>query len=113
MSLLPPPRPLSIHSCNAVDRWRNFEHSWNNYCVANELDQKSEPVQVATLLTVIGEEARAVYSSFDDWENEGDEYKIQPVLNKYSNYCHNKNGPFKRLMFSLYKHQQAGSSIVV
>ena len=41
---------------------------------------KSGKVQVATLLTVIGEEAREVYSTFTDWTNAGDENKIQPVL---------------------------------
>jgi len=43
-----------------------------------ELGKKSEPVQVATLLTVIGEEAREVFSTFD-WTQESDESKIEPV----------------------------------
>ena len=35
------------------------------------LQQKREKVQVA-LLTVIGEEAREIFVTFTDWENEGD-----------------------------------------
>ena len=44
-------------------------------------------VQVATLLTVIGEEAREVYSTFSGWENDGDYAKIGPVLEKFERYC--------------------------
>ena len=54
-----------------------------------ELDTKSEGIQVATLLTVIGEEARGVYSTITDWANEGEENKIAPVLCavKFAEYC--------------------------
>ena len=40
---------------------------WENYALATELNKKSEPVQVATLLTLTGEEAREVYSTFNTW----------------------------------------------
>ena len=50
--------------------------------MAMELSKKPQPVQVATLLTVIGEDAREVYSTFADWESEGDESKIDHVLSK-------------------------------
>ena len=55
--------------------------------MATELDTKSEGIQVATLLTVIGEEARDVYSTITDWANEGEENKIAPVLQKFAEYC--------------------------
>ena len=44
-----------------------------------ELNKKSEPVQVATLLTVTGEDAREVYSTFNAWTQEGDHQPIKPV----------------------------------
>lgn len=44
------------------------------------LSEKAEAVQVATLLAVIGEEACEVVSTFSDWEQEGDDAKITPVL---------------------------------
>ena len=53
---LPPPQQLEIHNCNAADKWMRFELAWSNYSAATQLDEKSEHVQVATLLTVIGEE---------------------------------------------------------
>ena len=78
--------------------------------MATELDTKSEGVQVATLLTVIGEEARDVYSTFTDWANEGDENKIAPVLQKFAEYCQpRKNIPFERYRFNR-RTQEAGES---
>lgn len=53
---------------------------WRNYALATELTETSEDVQVATLLTVVEEEAREVYSTFSGWGNDGDQNKIEPVL---------------------------------
>ena len=65
---LPPPAPLEIHDPNVAERWKKFLLAWENYALATGLNKKGEPVQVDTLLTVIGEEAREVYSTFNDWE---------------------------------------------
>ena len=64
---LPPPAPLEIHDRNVAEKWKKFLLVWENYALATELNKKSEPVQVATLLTLIGEEAREVYSPFNTW----------------------------------------------
>ena len=56
---------------------------------------------MATLLTVIGEEARDVFSTFKDWASRGDENKIQPVLTKFETYCQpRRNIPFERYRFN-------------
>ena len=73
---LPPPPPLDIHDPQVSEKWTRFKQAWTNYAVATELDKKSQQVQVATFLTVIGEDAREVYSTFTDWRIEGDESKI-------------------------------------
>ena len=77
---LPPPSPLDIHGAQAADNWKQFERAWKNYALAMELNKKSEKIQVATLLTVIGEEAREVFSTFTGWDNEDDKNKIELVL---------------------------------
>ena len=82
---LPPPAPLDIHDTNAADKWKKFKTAWTNYSLATELNKRSKPV--ATLLTVISEEARKVFSTFTDWTNEGDKVKIVPVLAKFEAYC--------------------------
>ena len=61
---LPPPAPLDIHNSNAAEKWEEFEQAWRNYSVAMKLHQEPETVQIATLLTVIGAEARKVISTF-------------------------------------------------
>ena len=107
---LPPPTPLDIHDQNAAEKWKKFDLAWNSYALATELNKKSEAVQVATLLTIIGEEARDVYSTFTDWAAKGDEKKIAPVLQKFAEYCQpRKNVPFERYRFNR-RTQEAGES---
>ena len=64
---LPPPTALDIHDSQASAKWKKFKLAWTNYAMATELDKKPEAFQVATLLTVTGEEARDVFSTFTDW----------------------------------------------
>ena len=80
---LPPPTALEIHDPQAADKWKKFKRAWTNYSLATELTVKTEAIQVATLLTVRGEEAREVFSTFNDWARAGDETKIEPVLQKF------------------------------
>ena len=65
--------------------------------MATELDKKSEAVQVATLHTIIGEEACDVFSTFTDRAEQGVAAKIEPVLMKFSHHSQPcKNKPFER-----------------
>ena len=58
---LPLPPPLDIHDSNAAEKWKEFEQAWKNYSIALKLHQEPEAVQVASLLTVVGAEARKVW----------------------------------------------------
>ena len=98
---LPPPQPLDIHDQQVSKKWQRFKRAWANYSTAIELHKKPENVQVATLLTVIGEDAREIYSTFTGWAADGDDSKIEPVLNKFAEYCRpRKNIPFERYCFN-------------
>ena len=98
---LPAPQPLEIHDPQAAEKWKRFKRAWTNYSLATELNKKSDDVQVVTLLTVIGEEAREVYATFTDWAADGDATKIAPVLAKFEAYCKpRKNIPFERYRFN-------------
>ena len=102
---LPPPAPLEIHSDQAGEKWKRFERAWDNYALATGLSEKSEEVQVATLLTVIGEEAREVYPTFT-FSAEGDKKKIKPVLGQFERYCEpQRNVPFERYKFNRRCHE--------
>ena len=59
---LPAPATLAIHDKEAAERWRVFKLAWESYSLARGVTDKDEDVQVATLLTVIGEDARTVVS---------------------------------------------------
>ena len=62
-----------IHDGNVAEKWKYFRLAWGNYALTTE--KKSEPVQVATLLTTIREEARDVFSTFD-WPDAESKSKI-------------------------------------
>ena len=107
---LPPPSPLEIHDPQAAEKWKKFKLAWSNYSLATGLSEKNEAVQVATLLTVIGEEAREVFSTFTGWANEEDAKKIAPVLAKFEQYCQpRRNIPFERYRFNL-RTQESGET---
>ena len=107
---LPPPATLDIHDQNAAEKWKKFKLAWSSCSLATELNEKSKKVQVATLLTVLGEEARDVFSTFTGWTEEGDQDKIAPVLQKFAEYCQpHKNVPFERYRFNR-RTQEVGES---
>ncbi|XP_020616010.1 uncharacterized protein LOC110054021 [Orbicella faveolata] len=73
-----------------------------------KLHQEPETVQIATLLTVIGAEARKVFSTFTFGEDDRD--RIQPVLESFAAYWQPlKNVPFERYKFYS-RMQEAGES---
>ena len=107
---LPHPAILEIHDPQASEIWKRFKRAWTNYALATELNKKPEAVQVATLLIVIGEEAREVFSTFTDWAADGDDAKIEPVLGKFAQYCQpRRNIPFERYRFNL-RTQEPGET---
>ena len=98
--MLPSPPALEIHDAQAAEKWKKFKRAWDNYSLATELNDKSEAIQVATLLTVIGEKARKVFATFT-WTSAGDSAKISQVLSKFEEYCQpDKNVPFERYHFN-------------
>ena len=106
---LPPPPPLDIHNTNVSEKWKRFKLAWDSYSLATELNKKSEAIQVATLLTIIGEDARDVFSTFT-WESAEEATKIKPVLEQFADYCEpRKNVPFERYRFNK-RTQEAGES---
>lgn len=107
---LPPPSALEIHDANVAEKWKKFRLAWDNYSLATELNKKHKKVQVAMLLTIIGEEARDVYSTFTDWESEESKQKITPVLDKFAAYCQPRRKiPFERYRFNK-RAQEPGES---
>jgi len=69
-------------SCGA-SQWMQ---TWKHYAHATGLSEKTESVQVSTLLTVIGALARRVLATFE-WNPATSAEKIQPVLDQFEAYC--------------------------
>jgi len=71
-----------------------------------KLHREPETVQIATLLTVIGAEARKVFSTFTFGESSPD--RMQRVLESFAAYCQ----PLKNVPFEIYRFysrmQEAG-----
>ena len=94
---LPALQALEIHDANMAERWKTFCLAWTNYVLATKLGSKPESVQVATLLTVIGEEERDMFLTLGDWATAGDEAQNKQVLQKFADYYQPKlNVPFER-----------------
>ena len=107
---LPPPEPLQLQQGNTAQKWKKFRQKWSNYEIATGVAQKDEPTRVATLLTVIGEEAVDVYNTLN-WDDEGDELKIEKVLEKFELFCNpRKNTIYERYVF-FSRNQDSGESI--
>ena len=84
-----------------AEKWKRFKLAWGNYALTTELNKKSEGVQVATFLTIIGEESWDVYSTFS-WAEEGDAKKLKSFLDKFTEYCE----PRKNICFERYRFNQ-------
>ena len=98
-----------MNHAQVAEKWKRFKRAWVSYSLAIGLNTKDENIQVATLLTVVGEEAREVYATFT-WETAGDEDKIARVLSKFESYCQpRRNIPFERYRFNR-RIQEGGES---
>ena len=101
---LPAPQALDLQEANVAEKWKKFQIAWDNYSLATELGKKEQKVQVTTLLTIIGEEARDLFSTFTSvtWADKGDKSKSKPVLGKFSASCQ----PRKSIPLELFKFNQ-------
>ena len=100
----PAPEPLDMQSAGLADRWKEWEQTWTFYSDAIQLDREEEKRQVSTLMTVIGPEARKVYSNFQ-WDDLDNKYQVDSVLKQFRDYCSpHKQVPFERYRFN--KRQQ-------
>ena len=79
---LPAPEPLELSSGNISANWKKFRQKYTNYEIATGVSEKESSTRVATLLTVIGNDAMDVYNTLV-WDVEGDDKKINKVLTKF------------------------------
>ena len=107
---LPPPKPLVIVD-NLATSWKQWKKIWQRYEIAAGIYKQSDLVRVATLLSVIGEDAVQIFDTFTWREGEQDD-KMKDVLAKFDEYCEPRTQViYQRYRFNNRK-QEAGESIV-
>ena len=78
--------------------------------IATGISSKDSATRVATLLTVIGNDAIDVFNTLT-WDEEGDDKKIEKVLLKFEEHCEpKKNVSYERYKF-FSRAQESGKSI--
>ena len=96
-----PPKELNFTG-NLSENWRKWKREFQFYLTATESDEKSNEVKTSRLLTAIGERARDVYYTFT-FDSEGDEMKLDKVLEKFDSYMSpKKNITYMRYRFFSY-----------
>ena len=91
---IPPPGPLQLTATG----WQDFNFKWTNYELATGLADEPDGKRVATLLSVVGDDAIRIYRTFQ-FADKGDATKMDKVLEKFSNYC----TPCKNVVFDRYE----------
>ena len=85
-----PPQTLDLNTGNISANWKKLKQmylkSQLRNTVATGISEKEDATRVATLLTVIGNEALDVYDTFV-WATVGDDKKIAKVLEKFDEHC--------------------------
>ena len=107
-----PPRPLDLNSGNVLVNWKTFKQRYLSYEIATGISgrcswemQLGDAADVATLLTVIGNEALDVYDTFV-CATVGDEKKIAKVLEKFDEqYEPRKKVTYERYIFFTKAHE--------
>ena len=94
---LPPPKPLVMNE-NLDENWRQWKKIWRRYEIATGTYKQDELVRVATLLSVIGEDAAKTFDTFT-WSDGEKEDSIKDVLAKFDEYCE----PRKQVIFERYR----------
>ena len=106
---LPPPEALDLSGRSIFANWKKFKQNYTNE-IATGISSKDSATRVATLLTVIGNDAIDVFNTLT-WDEEGDDKKIEKVLLKFEEHCEpKKNVSYERYKF-FSRAQESGESI--
>ena len=107
---IPAPLPLELNTGNLASNWNKFHQGYENFEIATGVNNKPDATRVATLLSVIGQEAVDLYNSFK-WDTAGDDKKFDPVIAKFKGFCTGrKNLNYERFLFGD-RAQKAGESV--
>ncbi|KAG1651802.1 hypothetical protein GQR58_026737 [Nymphon striatum] len=93
-----PPDQMNFDG-NIAENWRKWSQRFKLYLVASGAYDKPEEVQVAILLTSIGENGIEIYNNFK-FDNEASKNNLKVIIEKFDDYCNpRKNTVFERYTF--------------
>ena len=82
-----PPQALSFAgNPNLAEDYKRWSKKFHLYLVASGKNEKGKDMQVAVLLTCIGDDGLEVFNNFQ-WDNDDDKDDIDIVLEKFRTYC--------------------------
>ena len=85
--------PLDPRGGNVSENWKKFKQKYTNYEIATRINTKESATRVATMLTVIGNDAIDVFNTLT-WYAEGGDKNIDKVLEKFEEYCEPRKNLF-------------------
>ena len=102
---LPVPVIVNVDAENVSTVFRDWKQQWIHYSRAVDLISKSELVQISTLLTCMGNEARRIFDTFE-CENPEDQNNIEAVLQMFEKHI----APLERFSFNI-RNQEPGVKV--
>ena len=102
---IPPPRPLVMDN-NLSTNWKQWRKVWQRFEIATGTFKQEGLIRVATLLSVVGEDAAKVYDTFT-WDDDQDEQCIDDVLRQFDRYCQ----PRTQVIYERYKFNNRNQAV--
>jgi hypothetical protein len=82
-----PPDPLNFSgNANLSEEYKRWQQKFNYYLLASGKSEKDKKVQVALLLTCIGDDGLDIFNNFK-WDNADHKDDIKKVQEKFASYC--------------------------
>ncbi|RLJ22759.1 hypothetical protein DJ031_00295 [bacterium endosymbiont of Escarpia laminata] len=102
---IPPPRPLIMDN-NLATNWKQWRKIWQRYEIATGIYKQEGLIRVATLLSVIGEDAAKVYDTFT-WVDSQNEQCVTDVLAQFDRYCE----PRTQVIYERYRFNNRNQAV--
>ena len=103
------PEELDMNDPNLAEVWTAWKQTWKYYSRVTDLNTAADEKQVATFVFVLGKAARLIINNFE-WDNDGDEDKMDVVMHKFDEYC-TRTRKLCRMRYLFYtRNQLAGET---
>lgn len=90
------PEQFSFYDADLANKWKLWKQKFEFYLLASGKNDKKDNVKIAVLLNLLGDEALAIYNTFEYDEISGEnKEKLITILDKFEKYC----SPRKNLVF--------------